>query len=386
MNLKDINRTIDIISEITKNKSKGLHEPNFCGQEIKFLSNSIRNKSVSTYGEESSKFEKEIKKITKTKHVISVINGTSALQLSLYTAGIDNNCEVLIPALNYIASANATINVGGSPHFVDVEEKSLGVDFKKLDIYLKKISIKKNNKYFNIKTKKHIKAIVVTHVFGHPCDLEMAKKISKKYNLILIEDAAEALGSFYKKKHLGTFGHIGILSFNGNKIITTGGGGAVLTNNSKIAKKINHISRNSRVKKNIWEYTHNELGFNFRMPSLNANLGIAQIKNLKLFLKNKRKLFERYKILFNDLNDFEILQEPRYAKSNYWLNDLILKKPDKKTIIKLLKIAAKKKIQLRPVWKILSKNKYLNNFPRMNLSCANNLEKRIINIPSSSNL
>ena len=342
MNSKNINKTISIISKITKNKSKRLHEPNFCGQEIKFLSNSIRNKSVSTYGEESSKFEKEIRKITKTKYAISVINGTSALQLSLYTAGVGKNCEVLIPALNYIASANATINVGGSPHFIDVEEKSLGVDFKKLDIYLKKISIKKNKKYFNKKTKKHIKAIVVTHVFGHPCNLEMAREISKKYNLILIEDAAEALGSFYKKKHLGTFGHIGILSFNGNKIITTGGGGAVLTNNSKIAKKINHISRNSRVKKYSWDYSHNELGFNFRMPSLNANLGIAQIKNLKFFLKNKRKLFQRYKFLFSNFEDFEILQEPRYARSNYWLNALILKKADKKTIIKLLKQAAKK--------------------------------------------
>ena len=215
MNSKNINKIVRIISKITKNKSKGLHEPNFCGQEIKLLGKSIIKKSVSTYGEETNKFEKEIKKITKAKYVISVINGTSALQLSLYSVGVNKNCEVLIPALNYIASANATINVGGSPHFIDVEQKSLGVDFLKLDIYLKKISIKKNNKYFNKKTKKHIKAIVVTHVFGHPCDLEMAMKISKKYNLILIEDAAEALGSFYKKKHLGTFGYIGILSFNG---------------------------------------------------------------------------------------------------------------------------------------------------------------------------
>ena len=276
--------------------------------------------------------------------------------------------------------------MNGTPHFIDVEENSLGVDFKKLDIYLNKISIKKNKRCFNKKTKKIIKAIVVTHVFGHPCNLKMAKKICKKYNLILIEDAAEALGSYYKKKHLGTFGSIGILSFNGNKIITTGGGGAVLTNNSKIAKKINHISRNSRVKKYFWDYSHNELGFNFRLPSLNANLGIAQIKNLNLFLRNKRKLFERYQMLFSNFNDFELLKEPKNAKSNYWLNAIILKKPSKEIILKILKLSAKKKIQLRPVWKILSKNKYLNKFPRMNLDCANNLENRIINIPSSSDL
>jgi len=386
MNLKNINKFIKVIDKITKNKSKSLHEPNFCGQEIKLLKNSIISKSVSTHGVETNQFEKKIKSVTKAKHVISVINGTCALQLALYTSGVDKNCEVLIPALNYIASSNATMHVNGTPHFIDVEENSLGVDFKKLDIYLNKISIKKNKRCFNKKTKKIIKAIVVTHVFGHPCNLEMAKKICKKYNLILIEDAAEALGSYYKKKHLGTFGSIGILSFNGNKIITTGGGGAVLTNNSKIAKKINHISRNSRVKKYFWDYSHNELGFNFRLPSLNANLGIAQIKNLNLFLRNKRKLFERYKMLFSNFNEFELLKEPKNAKSNYWLNAIILKKPNKETILKILKLSAKKKIQLRPVWKILSKNKYLNKFPRMNLDCANNLEKRIINIPSSSDL
>ena len=165
------------------------------------LKKSIIGKSVSTYGEETNKFEKKIQTVTKAKHVVSVINGTSALQLALYTAGVNKNCEVLIPALNYVASTNATMYVNGTPHFIDVEENSLGVDFKKLDIYLNKISIKKNKNVLT-KNEKIIKAIVVTHVFGHPCNLEMAKKICKKYNLILIEDAAEALGSYYKKNIL----------------------------------------------------------------------------------------------------------------------------------------------------------------------------------------
>tara|TARA_B100000035_G_scaffold285548_1_gene269198 strand:+ start:85 stop:1245 length:1161 start_codon:yes stop_codon:yes gene_type:complete len=386
MKKNTIKMFINELVKITKNKSKSLHEPNFSGEEIKYLTKAIKNKSVSTYGKETYLFEQKLKNVTKSKNVISIINGTYALYLSMYSIGVNKSSEVLIPALNYIASTNAAQYLGATPHFIDVEESTLGVDFEKLNKYLQKNTYMKSNRCINKKSKRHIKALILTHVFGHPANMDQASKICKKYKLILIEDAAEALGSFYKKRHLGTFGKLGVLSFNGNKIITTGGGGAILTNDNKLAKKINHISRNARIKKNYWEYAHDQLGFNLRLPSINAHMGIAQLKSLNNFIKNKRKLFHKYKNIFKKYNDFEVFQEKKFSKSNYWLNCIILKKPNKKKLKEIIKLASMKKIQLRPVWRILTQNTHLKKYPSMSLVCAKKLESRILNIPSSSDL
>ena len=316
------------LKKVIGKKRCSLHEPLFDNEEIKFLKKNIKRNSVSTYGKETINFENRIKNFTKSKYVHAIINGTSALHLSLYIAGVNEKTEVLIPGLNYVASANATIYLRGSPHFIDVEENTLGPDFEKLDLYLKKNTFIKNNKCINKKTKKIIKVLVVTHVFGHPCKLEKAIQICKKYKIILIEDAAEALGSFFKGKHVGNFGLMGVISFNGNKIITTGGGGAILTNSKKVSDKIKYISMNSR-KSLDWNYEYSELGFNYRMPSLNANLGIAQIKKLKKFIKLKRNLFERYNSILKSHKYLKFLKEPKNCKSNYWLNTIILNKADK---------------------------------------------------------
>ena len=378
---KNIYKICDKILNITKRRKYSLHEPFFDKEDENSLVQSIKNRSVSTYGIETLKFEKIIKNFTGAKYVHAIINGTSAIHLSLYVAGINQNTEVLIPALNYIASSNATLYLKGTPHFIDVDENTLGPDIKKLEIYLKKNTIIKNKKCINLKTKKNIKAIVATHVFGHPFELNKLKKLCDKYKILLIEDAAEALGSYYKNKHVGTFGLMGILSFNGNKIITTGGGGAILTNSKKMSEKIKLISTNAR-EPHVWEYKYNELGYNYKMPSLNANLGISQMKKLKNFLKLKRKLFTMYKNEFKDFNEANIMEEPKNSISNYWLQTLILKKPNLKLRNQILKKMNQLGVGARPVWNILSRNKNLSKFPKMNLSKALELEKRIINLPS----
>lgn len=382
---KIVTEILNKLFKVLVKKPCPLHEPFFDRSEIDYLKKNIKKKSVSTYGKETDDFERKLKEFTKAKYAHAIINGTSALHLSLYIAGVDDNTEVLIPGLNYIASTNATIYLKGTPHFIDIEEKTLGPDFEKLDLYLKKNTFVKNNKCVNKKTKKIIKILVVTHVFGHPCQIEKAIKICKKYKIDLIEDAAEGLGSFYNQKHVGNFGLMGILSFNGNKIITTGAGGAILTNSKKISEKIKHISLNSRKTLN-WNYEYSELGFNYKMPSLNASLGIAQIKKLKNFIKLKRKLYKKYYLNFKNFNSLRLFKEPKNCKSNYWLNTIILNKPNKKLVKLIVEKTNSIGIGTRPVWKILSKNKYLNSYPSMKLEKCLDLEKRLINLPSSPGL
>jgi len=272
--------------------------------------------------------------------------------------------------------------LGAIPHFIDVEEETLGPDVERLDLYLSKNCKVKDGFCFNKKTKKKIIAFVVTHVFGHPAKIRDIIKLCLKYKIQLVEDAAEALGSFYRGKHVGNFGKAGILSFNGNKIITTGGGGAIITNSKKFANKIRLISSNSR-KPHSWHYKHTELGFNYRMPSLNAQLGISQIRKLKGFLKNKRNLYKKYLKVFKNINNLKLMKETPYSKSNYWLQTLILDKEDLNFRNLIIKKTNELNIGTRPVWQVLNKNTHLKHYPKMNLKKAYNLEKRIINLPSS---
>ena len=381
-----INKNLDIIiksiQDVTGNKKCSLHEPWFDKSEIKYLIKVIKSNSVSTYGRETVKFENEIKKFTGSKYAVALINGSTALYLSLYLIGVNRDTEVLVPALNYIASANAVVQLGGTPHFVDVEEQTLGPDVEKLDSYLSSKCKVINGFCYNKKTKKKIVAIVVTHIFGHPAKIKGILKLCSKYKIELIEDAAEALGSFYHGKHVGYFGRAGVLSFNGNKIITTGGGGAIITNSKKFADKIKLISTNFR-KPHRWLYKHNELGFNYRMPSLNAQLGIAQIKKIKNFIKLKRSLYQKYKAAFTDIKELKLMKEMMGSKSNYWLQTLILNKADLKFRDLIIKKTNDLNIGTRPVWQTLNKKNHLKFYPKMDLKNAINLEKRIINLPSS---
>tara|TARA_B100001093_G_scaffold520336_1_gene614814 strand:+ start:4544 stop:5758 length:1215 start_codon:yes stop_codon:yes gene_type:complete len=382
---------INIVDSIEKslNKRKNeriyLHEPYFNKTEISLMNKCIKKNSVSTAGFYTKEFEEKIKLITKAKYATATINGTSALHLALLAIGIKKNDEILIPALNFIASANACLYVGATPHFIDIESKTLGVNFKKLKEYLSKNTKLKNGYCLNKKTKKPIRAIMLMHTFGHPNNLKDLRKIIKKFNLRCIEDAAEGLGSYYKKKHVGTFGDIGMISFNGNKIITTGGGGVLITNNKKYALEIEKLATINK-KKHPWKYEFRALGYNYKMPSLNAALGLAQLKKLNNFIKIKRRMYVLYKNKFSKNEYFELFAEPKNCKSNYWLQTIIINKNLKKLKDKIINLANKKNIMIRPVWKPVNKLKYLKDFPKMNLDTTNDLENRIINIPSGPSL
>jgi perosamine synthetase len=376
----------DIIKSIIKVAGKRehhLHEPLFYGNEIKYLKKTIVTNLVSSVGPFVKKFEDQIKKFTKSKYAISVINGTEALHLSLVACGVENNDEVLVPTITFAGTANAIVYSGAIPHFVDSEFETLGVDPLKLEKYLEKISIKKGKFYFNKKTKRKIKAIIPVHVFGNICQIDSILKIAKKYNLAVIEDAAEALGSFYKNKHAGTLGLVGCFSFNGNKIMTTGGGGAIITNNKSLAKKIKHLSTTAKIH-HRWEYIHDEVGYNFRMPNLNAALGSAQIENLNKFLRSKKKLFLRYGKEFLKVNNVRLIKNPELSKSNNWLNTIFIKNSSIKKRNKVLSLAQKNRIFLRPVWKPLHTLKHFNKMPRMNLDSAIKIYESCINLPSSA--
>jgi perosamine synthetase len=377
-----------IIKSIEKVIGKGshqLHEPLFIGNEINYLKKTIKKNFVSTTGEYVKKFERYLENITKAKFAIAVVNGTEALHITLKVCGVKNGDEILVPALTFVGTVNAIVHSGGEPHFIDSNIETLGIDFLKLNNYLNKIAIFSNGLTINKFTKKIIRGIVPVHIFGHPCKIDEINKVAKKFNLIVIEDAAEALGSFYKNKHLGTFGVAGCLSFNGNKIITTGGGGAVITNNRNIAKLIKHLTTTAKVN-HQWEFIHDKVGYNLRMPNLNAALGLAQIENLSKFTKAKRILYKKYKKIFDNVEGVSLFKEITNAKSNYWLQTLILDKKNIKFKNKILKLAHKNSIFIRPAWKLISDLKPYKKKQKMDLSGAKDIFKRVINIPSGQDL
>ena len=376
---------VEYLKKILGKGSHPLHEPSFIGNEIKYLKKAIKSSYVSSIGKYVSVFEEKIKKITGAKYAIATVNGTEALHISLIGVGVKKNDEVLVPALTFIGTVNAITYCGAEPHFIDSEISSLGVDSEKLEEYLKKIVIFVNGKTINRYTKRTISAVIPVHVFGHPCKIEEIVKISKKYNLAVVEDAAEALGSYYKKKHLGNFGNIGCLSFNGNKIITTGGGGAIITNNKNLAKKIRHLITTAKVK-HAWEYEHNEIGYNLRMPNINAALGVAQLEKIDLFLKAKKILFKKYKEKISKIDGIELFEQRKEANSNYWLQTIILCK--KKSMYKdeIIRLAYKDLLFLRPAWKLISTLRPYKNKQKMKLVGSRDIYKRVINIPSSQNL
>ena len=369
---------IKIIKNIYKSKKIELHPPYLDANDSIGVRNSIKAKEISTYGNITEKFEKQIKKITKSKFVIALNSGTSGLHLAIIAAGIKKNEEVLVPSLNFIASTNAIIYNNSIPHFIE-SNLELGIDLKKLEKHLSTISFIKNKNCYNKITKRKIKAIIPTHVFGHISNMNGLKKLCKKHNLIIIEDASEALGSFYKKKHAGTFGLVGILSFNGNKIITTGAGGAIITNSKKLADKIKYLSTTAKKFKNYSTF-HNEVGYNYRMPSLNAALGLTQLKKFNFIKKNKHLLHKKYAVLFNKLNkNIELIKNPKNSSSNFWLNAIKLKKLN---IKKILEVSKKNHIQVRPMWSLINKGKKYKKFPKMKLDISNKLSNSIVCIPS----
>ncbi len=374
------------LKKIFKKKKLELHTPYFESIDYKYIKESIDSTLVSTQaGKFIKKFRSKIKSITKSKFIVLVNSGSSGIYLGLRCLDIKKNDEVLLPTLNYIANVNAIKSLNAVPHFIDSENSSLGIDIKKLKSYLKKNFRKKKNKTINIKTGNTVSCLIATHIFGISCNMIELLKLCKNYNIKLIEDASESLGSKHRNKHLGTYGDVGILSFNGNKIITTGAGGALITNNYKIFKKAEHLSQNAKIS-HKWKYEYNDLGYNIKMPNLNAALGFAQITRLKRYINNKKKLFKIYEKIFLNNELFDLLKPPKNFSWNYWLITILLKSEDTKLRNKVINILNKNQINVRPIWQLNHKISIYKKCPKMNLSNAEKLEKRIICLPSSAHL
>ena len=295
MKEKDLIKLIvNSVKRVVGKKTSSLHEPIFYGNEKKYLNKCIDTGYVSYVGKFVNLFEKKICNYTKSKHAVALINGTSAIHILLKYLGVDKNDEVLLPSLTFVATANAIKYCNASPNFLDIEEDTLGISPEKLEKYLKKIAVKKKNYSINRYTKKKLKVLIAVHLFGLPCNIHKIKKICSKYKIKVIEDAAEAMGSFYKNKHLGNFSEAGVISFNGNKTITCGGGAVIISSNKKLIDTIRHLSTTAKVK-HPWEYIHNDIGFNYRMTNLNAAVGCAQIENITKIISSKRKNLTSYK-------------------------------------------------------------------------------------------
>ena len=361
------------------------HAPTISPKDYKYLKKCLDTEFISTAGNFVYEFEKKTSSFTSSKYAISTISGTTALQIALITSGVKENDEVLIPCFSFVATSNSVLYLKAIPNFVDISFDNLGICPDKLEKYLQSIAKVKNNKCFNKKTGRRISSIILVHPYGIPAYIEEILKISKKYNLLLIEDAAACLGSFYKNKHLGTFGDFGILSFNGNKIISTGGGGMILTNKKNYSKKSKYLT--TVAKKNIkYQFIHGELGYNYRMPNLNSALGCSQISSINKLLFKKKKIHKTYKDLFCNESNIKFFTNIDYCKSNHWLNTILIKNNSKKNLLRFLEHFNNNGISIRPGWNLLPSLGYLKNFPRDDLSNANELKYSIINLPSSPNL
>jgi perosamine synthetase len=364
------------------NRSISLHEPRFTGNEWIYAKECLDTGWVSSVGKFVDRFEEDLAAYTGVKRAIAVVNGTAALHICLLLAGVKANDEVLMPALTFIATANAVSYCRAIPHFIDSEKCTLGVDPRKLAIYLGDIAEQRPDGCYNRLSGRRIKAIVPMHTFGHPVDLDPLVEVCQTFNITLIEDAAESLGSFYKGRHTGQWGMLSALSFNGNKTITTGGGGAILTNDEELGRLAKHITTTAKVP-HRWEFNHDMVGYNYRMPNINAALGCAQLEQLSSFLVAKRDLAERYRQAFTDIPGIRFVSEPSNSQSNYWLNTLLL---DEESVGKrdaLLAATNDAGIMTRPSWTLMHKQPMFADCPKMDLTVAESLERRLINIPSS---
>jgi perosamine synthetase len=356
-----------------------LHEPKFLGNEKKYLNECIDSTFVSSVGKFVDEFERKIASYTGTKYAVATSNGTSALHIALLLANVENNDEVITQPLTFVATCNAINYCGAQPVFVDVDQDTMGMSPSALKEFLKNNTSIKNQQCINNKTGRVIKACVPMHTFGHPCKIDEIKDICNKYHIALIEDAAESLGSYYKNKHTGTFGQMGVMSFNGNKIITAGGGGCIITDDETLAKKAKHLTTTAKVP-HKWEIVHDAIGFNYRMPNLNAALLVAQLEQLDGFLENKRLLANKYKEFFKK-SDIVFVTELENSKSNYWLNTIILKDRQQRNL--LLDEANSKGVMTRPIWTLMNKLTMFKNAQCGELTNSEWLEQRVVNIPSS---
>lgn len=356
-----------------------LHEPVFKGNEKQYLNECIDSGYVSSVGSFVNRFEEMIVEYTGANYAVAAVNGTSALHVALLLAGVEPGDEVITQVMTFVATANAISYTGASPVFLDVDEDTLGLSPDSLKEFLTLNTEMKEGVCINKLSGRPVRACLPMHTFGHPCRIEDILNLCKKYNIILIEDAAESIGSLYKGKHTGTFGLLGILSFNGNKTITTGGGGMIITNDELLAKKAKHITTTAKIP-HKWEYAHDYTGFNYRLTNLAAALGCAQMERLPDFIESKRGIALQYQSFFSSF-ELRFIVEPPGARSNYWLNAVVLE--SKKQRDEFLKFTNNNGVMTRPVWRLMHKLPMYRRFYCGKLSNSEYFEERIVNIPSS---
>jgi UDP-N-acetylbacillosamine transaminase len=382
--MMNINESVDFIRELYgTNETIHLHEPQFLGNEKHYLNDVIESTFVSSVGEYIGKFEHLISNYTNSPAVVATANGTSAIHVALHSAGIGIGDLVITQSLSFVATCNAIRMTGADPIFVDISPDNLGLCPKSLEIFLdQNACINDSGECYLRNDDRCIRAVVPMHTFGHPVKIDEIIKICNKWNIIVVEDAAESLGSLYKDKHTGTFGLFGAMSFNGNKIITTGGGGAVLCKDKKNGDRIKHLTTTAKVP-HSFKYFHDELGFNYRMPNVNAALGCAQIEKLHCYLGAKRKLALLYRDFYSG-SEYKFLDEPLHANSNFWLNAIIC--PDMKSRDHFMSMSHREGIMTRPAWTPLHKLPMFKNCIRGNLPVTTFMEERVINLPSTPKL
>lgn len=371
---------VDFIRELYQsNEFIPLHAPTFQGNELKYVSETIESTFVSSVGKFVDEFERKMEGFTGAAKAVATVNGTAALHAALYMAGVKRGDYVITQALTFVATCNALHHMGAEPIFIDVSKVSLSLCPVALDNYLRENAFSNESGCFHKTSQRRISAVVPMHTFGHPAELDELVAVCQKWHLSLVEDAAESLGSYYKGKHTGTIGELGALSFNGNKIITTGGGGMVLCRDAALGARTKHVTTTAKVP-HPYEFFHDEPGFNYRLPNLNAALGCAQMEVLPKFLQQKREIAQQYQQYFSG-TEFSFVTEPDYAQSNYWLNAVIC--PDMKSRDQLLKVTNDSGVMTRPIWKLMHRLPMFQHVPRGSLAVSKWLEGHLVNLPSS---
>lgn len=375
MNVSDV---ISFIKELYKSDSIFLHNPVFMGNEKKYLNECIDSTYVSSVGPFVDKFEKDMADYTGSKRAVVCVNGTNGIAVALKLAGVQQGDEVITQPLTFIATANAVSYCGAHPVFLDVDKDTMGLSPAKMSDWLDANAVIKDGGCFNKKTNRRIKACLPMHTFGHPVKIDLLCELCDKWNIEVIEDAAESIGSFYKGKHTGTFGKIGVISFNGNKTITTGGGGMLLFQDEKLGAHAKHITTQAKIP-HRWEFRHDEVGYNYRMPNINAALGCAQLECIETILKNKRETAMQYKAFFHD-SDILFFDEPEHAQSNFWLNAVLLENKEKQ--IDFLTRTNDAGVMTRPIWELMNHLPMFQHCECGDLTNAEWFTERVVNIPS----
>lgn len=387
--MKDLSKMFEDVIQFIRSQFNAsgvvyLHEPQFAGREKEYLLDCIDSTFVSSVGEYVDRFESMLADYTGAKYAVVTVNGTAALHVALKLAGVQSGDEVITQPLTFIATANAIAYCGATPCFVDVDRDTLGMSPVALRCFLETRTekIAGTRRRVDRLTRRAITACVPMHTFGHPCRIDEIVTICQEYGIPVIEDAAESLGSFYKEQHTGTFGQMGVFSFNGNKTITCGGGGAIITDDESLARRAKHITTTAKIP-HRWEFVHDEIGYNYRMPNLNAALACAQLEQINGFLKNKRELAEAYQAYFSTIG-MTFVVEPKEARSNYWLNAVILSDCEERDFF--LQATNDAGIKTRPVWRLMNELEMFKDCPCGLLDNATWLEQRVVNIPSSVRL